>query len=228
MATRLAAKYAPPEHNPARAFAQSIYPKLLIEREKRGLRIWSYHVASGKTDSVLVHNRLYQAQDLARIQMADYVRSLASYLVGIYGDQAASVSVTVECDDVWLDVDAAIPCGLIVNELVSNALQHAFPPAGERVGGEIRVEVREEGDGQVSLTVSDDVSIPCSAQWASMNSPSVSLPISPHASSGMASAPSTGPNFAMSRRQLYGAPPVPRCSSRMLESVSSCGQRSQM
>ncbi len=101
----------------------------------------------------LVHEKLYQSQDLARIDFAEYVRSLASYLFRSYGVNTNVIRLKINVDDVFLGVDAAIPCGLIVNELVSNSLKHAFP-GGRR--GEIRIEFYSEDDGQYALMVSDD------------------------------------------------------------------------
>lgn len=101
-----------------------------------------------------IHEHLYRSSDLARIDMGDYIRSLMSYLQQTYG--AYDVDMDVGAGNVSMTVDVAIPCGLIVNELVSNALQHAFPP--ERCGpGPHRVFVElYELDGQLTLKVSDN------------------------------------------------------------------------
>jgi PAS domain S-box-containing protein len=74
----------------------------------------------------LVHERLYRSPDLARVDFAEYVRHLAMYLFRSYGSPA-TITLRINADDVWLGVDVAVPCGLIMNELVSNALKHAFP-----------------------------------------------------------------------------------------------------
>ena len=74
----------------------------------------------------LIHEKLYQSQDLANIDFSDYIESLAHHLFHSY--TANPELVTLETDvDVSLDIDHAIPCGLIVNELLSNSLKHAFP-----------------------------------------------------------------------------------------------------
>ncbi len=101
----------------------------------------------------LVHEKLYQSQDLARIDFAEYVRSLASYLFRSYGVNANVIRLKISVDDVFLGVDTAIPCGLIINELVSNCLKHAFP--GGRVG-EIHIELRVDDEGQFALMISDN------------------------------------------------------------------------
>ncbi|MBP7693199.1 MAG: PAS domain-containing protein, partial [Anaerolineales bacterium] len=101
----------------------------------------------------LVHEKLYRSPDLARIDLAEYTQSLASQLLRTYAAQAGRVTLRVEAAGCWLDVDTAVPCGLIINELVSNALKHAFP--GDRAG-EIVVALRPAGPGRVELRVADD------------------------------------------------------------------------
>ncbi len=100
----------------------------------------------------LVHERLYQSQDLARIDFAEYIRNLANHLFRSYGVNTNVIKLKINVDDVPLGVDTAIPCGLIINELVSNCLKHAFHD--DRVG-EIRIELRAD-DGEFTLMVSDN------------------------------------------------------------------------
>jgi two-component sensor histidine kinase len=100
----------------------------------------------------LVHEKLYQSADLAQIDFGDYVRDLAVQLLETYCASADGVSLAVEVEDIALDIDQAISCGLILNELLSNAIKHAFP--GERTG-DVRVEMRARA-GQISLLVSDN------------------------------------------------------------------------
>ena len=100
----------------------------------------------------LVHERLYQSQDLARVDFAEYVRSLANHLFRSYGVNTNVIRLKINSDDVLLGVDTAIPCGLIINELVSNCLKHAFLEGRE---GEVRIEFRSD-DGECTLMVSDN------------------------------------------------------------------------
>ena len=100
----------------------------------------------------LIHEQLYQAENLARIDFAHFLRCLTTGLVESYGLQRGRVKVQIEADSVWLGVDTAIPCGLIVNELVTNSLKHAFP---DNRKGTIRVTMRRDG-GQVVLCVADN------------------------------------------------------------------------
>lgn len=104
------------------------------------------------TSMAMVHEQLYQSPDLARLDFAKHVRGLASYLIRSYGDASGAVVFREEIGDVNLTLDEAIPCGLIINELVSNALRHAFPDGKE---GQIRVGLDHEDDRYV-LDVSDN------------------------------------------------------------------------
>jgi two-component sensor histidine kinase len=101
----------------------------------------------------LVHETLYQATDLARVDFADYARSLSGYLFQSYGVDADLIRQEIKVEDVALSIDAAIPCGLILNELISNVLKHAFP---SRQTGRVCVEFRSDLDGWYTLSVGDD------------------------------------------------------------------------
>ena len=74
----------------------------------------------------LIHEKLYQSKDFAHIDFGEYVRSLLAELRRAYPTDSQSIDFRVEADQVLLGVDTAIPCALIVNELVSNCLKHAF------------------------------------------------------------------------------------------------------
>ena len=101
----------------------------------------------------LVHERLYNTAGLARIEVEPYVRSLVGGLVASHGAVAEKIHLRLHVDDVSLGMEAAVPCGLILNELVSNALKHAFPDGR---GGEIAVELHKAEAGGFILRVSDD------------------------------------------------------------------------
>ncbi len=100
----------------------------------------------------LVHEKLYQSENLAKINFGEYIEPLVQGLVRSYGVDAAKVGVKIEVEDVSLSIDASIPCGLIINELVSNALKHAFSNKRE---GEIKITFHSVGDN-VELIVSDN------------------------------------------------------------------------
>jgi|AGTN01.1.fsa_nt_gi PAS domain S-box len=100
----------------------------------------------------LVHEKLYQTDDLAVIDFSQYVESLVRNLLMTYRGEAGNVKSHIDVAGVFLDIDTAIPCGLIVNELVSNALKHAFP--GGR-SGRLKVYMRPD-EGNYILEVSDN------------------------------------------------------------------------
>ena len=101
----------------------------------------------------LIHEKLYQSRDLARINLADYIRSLAAHLFHFWKVDGERIKLEMELEDATLDINAAIPCGLIINELLSNALQHAFPDG--RVGT-VRLSLHLDPGGEFALRVHDD------------------------------------------------------------------------
>lgn len=101
----------------------------------------------------IIHEKLYRASDLAQIDFADYIRELANDLFRSYHISADRITLELTLADAVLSVETALPCGLILNELISNCLKHAFP-AGRT--GEIRIELRSPSDGMFVLTVSDN------------------------------------------------------------------------
>ena len=99
----------------------------------------------------LIHEKLYQSGDLAQIDFCDYVNNLVDYLKRSY--QAPGVQITVLGEPIFLGIDTAVSCGLILNELISNALKHAFP---NRQAGDIVVELVGNQQREISLRVSDN------------------------------------------------------------------------
>jgi PAS domain S-box-containing protein len=101
----------------------------------------------------ILHDGLYQSEDLGRIDMRDYVDKLLAMIQRAFSDARASFVADVE--RVVLPVDLAIPCGLIVNELVTNALKHAFGSATPSLANEIRVELHPRGE-DLAISVIDN------------------------------------------------------------------------
>ena len=119
----------------------------------------------------LIHEKLYQSANLADIDFAGYLDSLISYLNRSYNSAQKEVALRLQMEPVSLNIDTAMPCGLIVNELVSNALKHAFPNGK---GGEITVQLKSKEKDLIELVVSDNgVGIP--EGIAIENSPSLGL-----------------------------------------------------
>jgi PAS domain S-box-containing protein len=116
----------------------------------------------------LLHESLYQSNNLARIDFPDYIRQLASHLFHSYGVRAERIHLRTNLDELYLNLDAAVPCGLIINELVSNSLKYAFPDGRE---GEVRIELREHADGFARLVVADNgIGLRSDIDWSTARS----------------------------------------------------------
>ncbi|MHB8094357.1 MAG: response regulator [Candidatus Aminicenantales bacterium] len=101
----------------------------------------------------LVHEKLYHSGDLSNIDLSDYVRSLAVHLFHIYLSDTDQVRLETDFDEVMMEVDSAVPCGMILNELISNALKHAFPDGRK---GVLRIGLNRRAGGVVEIRVEDN------------------------------------------------------------------------
>lgn len=103
----------------------------------------------------LVHEKLYaSARDFTKINFVDYIQSLTTQIFQTYGVNTDNVRLNVNAEEELLvEIDTAIPCGLIINELVTNSLRHAFP-AGRT--GEITIDLGLDNEDQFTLVVSDN------------------------------------------------------------------------
>ncbi|GAB6055027.1 response regulator [Methanobacterium movens] len=100
----------------------------------------------------LIHEQLYRSRDLASINFATYIKQIMSHLFHSYSFDNKNIKLNLELEDINLEIDTAIPCGLIVNEIVSNCLKHAFKG---RDSGEIKIVFKEK-KGLYHLTISDN------------------------------------------------------------------------
>jgi PAS domain S-box-containing protein len=101
----------------------------------------------------LVHEKLYQSHDLSKIDLAGYIQSLAIHLFNVYLTDPDQVRLETDFEELSLDINSAVPLGLILNELISNSLKHAFP---ERRKGLIRIGLKRGPDDTIILRVADD------------------------------------------------------------------------
>ncbi len=101
----------------------------------------------------LTHEQLYRTKNLTRVEFDPYLRDLTQSLLRGYSVRPGAVTCRVRAGGLSLPVDLAIPCGLMVNELVSNSLKHAFPDAAT---GRIEVSLTALDDGSTELAVTDD------------------------------------------------------------------------
>jgi len=101
----------------------------------------------------LIHDKLYSSKDLARIDFNLYIRSLTSYLLQLTRDIASNIKIDINAKDVFLDINKAIPCGMIINELVSNAFKYAFPEGRK---GKLTIEMYKDDEGKYNLIIQDN------------------------------------------------------------------------
>ena len=106
----------------------------------------------------LVHESLYGSETLASIDFAEYARSLAEDILSSHGGRRVPVEMNIQLERVTMSTDLAVLCGLILNELITNALKHGFPNGAS---GEIELTLRRAPDGNCRLCVRDNgVGIP--------------------------------------------------------------------
>ncbi|MBZ8180358.1 PAS domain S-box protein [Oscillatoria salina] len=101
----------------------------------------------------LIHEKLYQSQGLAKIDASTYISDLTENLFRSYNISPNHLQLQLQLEKIQLDIDTAIPCGLIINELVSNSFKYGFPKQKQ---GEIWVKFLQPEPGKISLTVADN------------------------------------------------------------------------
>jgi PAS domain S-box-containing protein len=101
----------------------------------------------------LVHEKLYQSRDLRNIDLKDYINDLGVNLFQSYEIHSGNIRLNIDVEDILLDIDLAIPIGLILNELITNSLKYAFP---DGMKGEIKVLFRSTNDNMLELVVNDN------------------------------------------------------------------------
>ncbi len=116
----------------------------------------------------LIHEILFQSRDIAKIDFIEYIKTISVQLFRSYGAYSREIGLEINVKDILLDMDTAIPCGLIVTELVSNSLKYAFVDGRE---GAIYIELSSDQIGTLTLTVSDNgIGLPKHIDLQSMDS----------------------------------------------------------
>ncbi|MFB3765827.1 MAG: sensor histidine kinase [Methanotrichaceae archaeon] len=101
----------------------------------------------------IVHEKLSNSQNLTKINLEDYVKSLTESLFQLYNIRRDRIDLVLSIDKILIGVDTAVACGFVINELVSNSLKHAFP--GDRKG-EINIEIHSEGEKGFRMIIKDN------------------------------------------------------------------------
>jgi len=101
----------------------------------------------------LIHEKLYIENNLARIDLRNYITGLVNYLLGTYQVDRKKIAARVYIDDIFFNVGTAVPCGLIINEIVTNSIKYAFPSDSK---GTIFVEMSRDESNQITLIAGDD------------------------------------------------------------------------
>jgi len=101
----------------------------------------------------LIHQQLYKTKDLARINFGDYTKDLCTYLFFSYGVSRSRVDFIIDVKNIFFSIDTALPCGLIINELVTNSIKHGFP--GD-MRGTVTIGLHKDETGKNHLLIKDD------------------------------------------------------------------------
>lgn len=128
----------------------NLYSSNIQDKE---IRLMFQECRSRSRSMSLLHDRLYQSEDLANIDFSPYLNTLVADLFRMHQVDPSGIRLETELGHLELDINRAIPCGLIINELVSNSLKHAFP---DQRGGTIRIRMETKDRGGIRLIVSDN------------------------------------------------------------------------
>jgi len=101
----------------------------------------------------LIHESLYRSDDLGEINISKYIHNLSSHLSSIHAANAKGINFNISAADIFLDINRAIPCGLLLNELITNALKYAFP---EETEGEIKIDLERYKQNKLRLSIADN------------------------------------------------------------------------
>ncbi len=119
----------------------------------------------------LIHEQLYQSDDLSQVNFANYIQNLVEKLSSSYQPKDCKININLDVEPVTLNLETAIPCGLLINELVTNAFKYAFPHS---TTGEVEINLKVDSEQKIYLKISDHgIGIPEDVDW--QDSPSLGL-----------------------------------------------------
>ncbi len=129
----------------------------------------------------LVHDKLYRSSSLAKINISNYIETLATHLMSINNTYERNIKLHFDMDEIYFDINESIPLGLITNELISNSLKHAFPPQSlfnntNKEPNKILISIKKGEDKNIELTVEDNgIGLPKNFEEKSKNSLGMNL-----------------------------------------------------
>ena len=128
--------------------------RLQASRLDHGQELRAFQESQARVHAIaLLHERLYQSHDLARVELGEYLGTLAGDILRAHSGPSREIRLRLEMEPVWLSQDTLLPCGLIVNELVTNSCKYAFPDGKE---GEIYLSVKPGADHTLVIVAEDD------------------------------------------------------------------------
>jgi two-component sensor histidine kinase len=143
-------------HHRVKNNMQIIYSLLRLQssltKDEKALEIFD-KIKNRVKSMALIHEKLYRSKNFARVDFADYIQSLTNHLFIAFGIEPKAIRLNVNVKDIFLDINTAIPCGLIINELISNSLKHAFLDVKK---GEIKIAMHPLNENEIELIVSDN------------------------------------------------------------------------
>jgi two-component sensor histidine kinase len=127
---------------------------LQIDRIEDGVILDILRESQNRIKSMaLIHQALYESKDFGQVDFGTFLDSIAPTLVSSYGIDADRIALDIDAVEIQLPINAAVPCGLVTNELISNALKHGFPD-GRR--GEIKINLSRGSENHAVLSITDN------------------------------------------------------------------------
>jgi two-component sensor histidine kinase len=120
-------------------------------KDKKALNVFQQSQNQIKS-MALIHEKLYQSRNFSNIDFGSYIKKMITHLVNIYKEKEVKIKLSIHTEEIYLDINRAIPLGLIINELVTNSLKYAFSQGEE---GEIYVHMTKSPEGKHTLLVGD-------------------------------------------------------------------------